>query len=84
MYPENEEGNLEGNFGEVPEKEGEGDQPSEEKDDQKEQKTAVVPPLVPEFIKEGKNKLSKYKEEKEKELKTNFDDEVNWNYLFMN
>ena len=80
MYPENEEGNLEGNFGEVPEKEGEGEgeQPREE------QKTAVVPPPVPEFIKEGKNKLSKYKEEKEKELKTNFDDEVNWNYLFMN
>jgi hypothetical protein len=28
--------------------------------------------------------LSKYKQEKEKELKQNFDDEVNWNYLFMN
>jgi multiple RNA-binding domain-containing protein 1 len=31
-----------------------------------------------------KNKQSKFKEEKEKELKENFDDEVNWNYLFMN
>jgi len=34
--------------------------------------------------KEPKVKQSKFKEEKEKELKQNFDDEVNWNYLFMN
>ena len=27
---------------------------------------------------------SEYKREKEKILKTNFDDETNWNYLFMN
>lgn len=27
---------------------------------------------------------SNYKQEKEKILKTNFDDETNWNYLFMN
>ena len=27
---------------------------------------------------------SNYKKEKEKILKTNFDDETNWNYLFMN
>ena len=33
---------------------------------------------------ENKEKKSKFKEEKEKELKANFDDEVNWNYLFMN
>lgn len=31
-----------------------------------------------------KEKKSTFKEEKEKELKANFDDEVNWNYLFMN
>ena len=31
-----------------------------------------------------KAKKSKFKEEKEQELKTNFDDETNWNYLFMN
>jgi hypothetical protein len=27
---------------------------------------------------------SNYKKEKEQILKTNFDDETNWNYLFMN
>lgn len=27
---------------------------------------------------------SKYSREKEQLLKTNFDDETNWNYLFMN
>ena len=31
-----------------------------------------------------KAKKSKFKEEKEQELKTNFDDETNWNYLFLN
>jgi hypothetical protein len=31
-----------------------------------------------------REKKSTFKEEKEKELKQNFDDEVNWNYLFMN
>ena len=31
-----------------------------------------------------KVKQSKFKEEKEKELRTNFDDELNWNYLYMN
>ena len=29
-------------------------------------------------------KDSNYKKEKEAILKTNFDDETNWNYLFMN
>ena len=28
--------------------------------------------------------MSKFKEEKEQQLKTNFDDEKNWNYLFLN
>ena len=31
-----------------------------------------------------KAKQSDYKEKKEQILKTNFDDETNWNYLFMN
>lgn len=31
-----------------------------------------------------KEKKSTFKEEKEKEIKENFDDETNWNYLFMN
>ena len=31
-----------------------------------------------------KTKQSDYKEKKEQILKTNFDDETNWNYLFMN
>ena len=34
--------------------------------------------------KEEKAKTTDYKKEKEQILKTNFDDETNWNYLFMN
>ena len=41
-----------------------------------------------EILKESKQAAaaaqSNYKQEKEKILKTNFDDETNWNYLFMN
>jgi hypothetical protein len=42
----------------------------------REEKKAEAPQL--------REKKSTFKEEKEKELKQNFDDEVNWNYLFMN
>ncbi|TNV73771.1 hypothetical protein FGO68_gene13218 [Halteria grandinella] len=41
------------------------------------QKAETAPPAQ-------REKKSTFKEEKEKELKQNFDDEVNWNYLFMN
>ena len=34
--------------------------------------------------KEGYGQNSNYTKEKEQLLKTNFDDETNWNYLFMN
>jgi hypothetical protein len=33
---------------------------------------------------EQRPKESNYKKEKEQILKTNFDDETNWNYLYMN
>eukprot|EP00347_Sterkiella_histriomuscorum_P002356 403368470 len=38
----------------------------------------------PEQKEKIREKKSTFKEEKEKEVKENFDDETNWNYLFMN
>ena len=47
-----------------------------------EQKERAERPKKPDVNKEGAQ--CDYKAQKEKMLKVNFDDETNWNYLFMN
>ena len=63
----------------------EGDQALREMEESKKDPSKATEEAAAEKASTGtKAASSNYKQEKEKILKTNFDDETNWNYLFMN